>query len=255
MNKILNINLGGYAFTIDIDAYDQLDAYLRSLNKHFSKSEGHREIMDDIESRIAELFNENTADDKIIGIEEVKNAIRIMGRPEELAEEEQGNQGRAYGWSIKTGKRLFRDPENKVIGGVCSGLAAYFGIQDPIWVRLAFAIVFFTMGFGLLAYIILWIAVPEAKNSTDRLLMAGEKANVENIARVVEKGFDDITETIKDFGEEFQSKKKSFSRAAGSDRSGSTQKWISFLKSMVSGIINVLRSLARKIVRKADDFV
>ena len=116
------------------------------------------------------------------------------------------------GPAIKTGKRLFRDPEDKVIGGVCSGLATYIGVKDPVWVRLTFAILFFSAGIGALPYIILWIALPEAKTAADRLAMEGEPINVSNIARSVEEELGHLKKAITDLGEELKSKKKRMSR-------------------------------------------
>jgi phage shock protein PspC (stress-responsive transcriptional regulator) len=228
MNKVLNINLGRLPFTIDDDAHLKLTDYLNTLEKHFRNSEGHKEIMADIELRLAEIFSEKTEDRPIINVTDVESAINVMGTPEEFgAEESEGRQEkrRNYSWNnIQTGKKLFRDPENKVFGGVCSGLSAYFGIEDPIWVRLGFAIVFFTMGIGFLVYIVLWIAVPETKTSADRLA-------------------------------EFTSKKKSFKAASGASGSGAFQKGISFLKSIIYGLINAIRALFQKIFSKSDEFV
>jgi phage shock protein PspC (stress-responsive transcriptional regulator) len=259
MNKVLNINLGRLPFTIDDDAHLKLTDYLNTLEKHFRNSEGHKEIMADIELRLAEIFSEKTEDRPIINVTDVESAINVMGTPEEFgAEESEGRQEkrRNYSWNnIQTGKKLFRDPENKVFGGVCSGLSAYFGIEDPIWVRLGFAIVFFTMGIGFLVYIVLWIAVPETKTSADRLAMRGEQANAQNIAKMVEEGLEDLSDTIKDFSKEFTSKKKSFKAASGASGSGAFQKGISFLKSIIYGLINAIRALFQKIFSKSDEFV
>ncbi|MBK6352186.1 MAG: hypothetical protein IPF46_02025 [Saprospiraceae bacterium] len=116
MNKILHINVGGYPFSIDDIAYEKLDMYLLSLRNHFEKSEGCKEIMQDIESRIAELFLEKLSGRSIISPEIVLQTIEIMGSPEvfgaEWANDEQGDKQdkTSAEWGIKTGKRLFRDP-------------------------------------------------------------------------------------------------------------------------------------------------
>ena len=214
MNKIFNINLGGYPFTIDDDAYRKLDKYLSTIQKHFSKSEGCEDIITDIEIRIAELFNEHLKGQPIVGLREVDKIISIMGTPEDFgaaAEEEVHESSSASSKSdtnkSQTGRRLFRDPDEKVIGGVCSGLAAYFGIQEPVWVRLFMVLLIFT-GFAPLIYIVLWIAIPEAKTSGDKLSMRGEKIDVSNIARKVEEEINNLADTITEMTKDIGSKKK-----------------------------------------------
>ncbi len=218
MNKIFNINLGGYPFTIDEDAFQKLDKYLKTISRHFSSSEGYEEIVSDIESRIAELFMEDLKGRPIISMKEVKNVISVMGTPEEFgASEEHAHtkESSAHGQAEteekksnwKTGKRLFREPDEQVIGGVCAGLAAYFGIEDPVWVRIAFALGVM-MGFGVVLYIVLWIALPEAKTSGDKLSMRGEKIDVSNIARKVEEEMNQLADTISEMTKDFGSKKK-----------------------------------------------
>ncbi len=215
MNKIFNINLGGYPFTIDDDAYHSLDKYLSTIKKHFANSEGCEDIIADIEIRIAELFNEELKGQPIVGQREVDNVIKVMGTPEEFGATEEehvkdkGQKSHAHSESKKyaTGKRLFRDPDEKVIGGVCSGLSAYFGINEPVWLRILFVFAFFT-GVGIMLYFVLWIAIPEAKSSGDKLSMKGEKIDVTNIARKVEEEINNLTNTISEMTKEFNSKKK-----------------------------------------------
>jgi phage shock protein PspC (stress-responsive transcriptional regulator) len=209
MNKVLNINLGGLPLIIDEDAYRYLENYLQSLHNHFRNSEGYEEIMNDIEARIGELLKENMGKRSIVMIQDVKNAVSVMGTPEDFGAEtisenephkkSEYTEGGASA-SIKTGKRLFRDPENKVVSGVCSGIAAYFGIQDAIWVRLAFLSILFFFGTGILLYIILSIIIPEAKNTADRLAMQGEPIDVNSIAKSVEKGVEDLAKKVNEFG-------------------------------------------------------
>ena len=211
MNKIFNINLGGYPFTIDDDAYTVLNRYLNTIRKHFSKSEGCDDILADIEARIAELFNEHLKGQPIVSMREVEKVIAIMGRPEEFGAEEdvadESSKKHSYR-EYKTGRRFFRDPDEKIIGGVCSGLSAYLGIEDPVWLRIAFALTFFMAGSGVLLYIILWAAIPEAKNSADKLSMKGEKINVSSIAKKVEEEINNLSDTLSELTKEFGSKKK-----------------------------------------------
>ena len=107
---------------------------------------------------------------------------------------------------------MFRDPEREAIAGVCSGIAAYFGIQDPLWVRLVFILLTISGFFGLIVYLILWAVVPKAESSSDRLAMRGEPANVENISKIIEEELDHVSQKVSELGEElkseFASKKK-----------------------------------------------
>ena len=103
-------------------------------------------------------------------------------------------------------RRLFRDPENKVISGVASGLAAYFGINDPLIIRIGFLALFLGFGIGLIPYLVLWFAVPEAKSSADFLSMRGEEININNIAKNVEDGFKDLKTKIEDISKDFKTR-------------------------------------------------
>jgi phage shock protein C len=213
MNKVLNINLGGMPLTIDDDAYRHLENYLQSLHNHFRSSEGYEEIMSDIEARLGELLREGMGKRTIAGTQDVKNAVSIMGTPEdfgaesinETAEKAKTSSSSSSGRSnteggIKTGKRLFRDGENKMVGGVCSGLAAYFGISDPTWVRILLAVLGFTMGSGILIYFIMWALIPEAKTTAERLAMQGESVDVNSIAKAVEEGAQSFSKKLNEFG-------------------------------------------------------
>ena len=168
MNKTININLGGYAFTIDEDAYEAANNYLNTLSRHFGGSEGAAEIMQDIESRMGELV---------------------------YSGEKKTTTG---SFQIKTGKRLYRDPDDKVIAGVCSGLASYFGIQDAVWVRVVFALLTMVGGASALIYIVLWAIVPPAKTVSERLEMMGEPTNVNNIAKMVKEELEELGDKLQD---------------------------------------------------------
>ena len=207
MNKVFNINLGGYPFTIDQDAYEFLSNYLETIHHHFQDSEGYEEITADIEARMAELFHEEMEGRQIVTMKDVKTAISIMGTPEDFGAEpmeeptsDEGSSYRVFGGGIKTGKRLFRNGEDEVVGGVCSGIAAYFGIEDPLWLRILFVLITISGGVGILPYIILWAIVPKAETAADRLAMRGETINVSNIAKTIEEELDHLSETLTDFG-------------------------------------------------------
>jgi len=216
MNKVLNINLGGYAFTIDDDAFEYLSVYLDSVRKRFSESEGRDEIVGDIEARLGELITTDLRSRTIVMLPDVEAAVQIMGKPEEFEGVSDGGPAPKTGSSksssgtgkttanssIKTGKRFFRDEEDKVVSGVCSGLAAYVGIQDPVWVRLSFVLLtFISAGFWIPGYLILSWVVPAAKTAADRLAMRGEPINVDSIAQEIETSFNRLGNQINEFGE------------------------------------------------------
>ncbi len=216
MNKVLNINLGGLPFTIDDEAYRMLENYLQSLHNHFRASEGYEEIMNDIEARLAELIKEGMGKRGIVTHQDVKNAVSVMGKPEDFGAESvdetqstssegahtegsKKSSSTTSGTPFQTGKRLFRDDAHKMVGGVCSGLAAYFGIE-VVWLRIVWAMLFFFGGTGLILYVILWAVLPSAKTTADRLAMRGEPIDVNNIAKTVGTSFEKFSEKVNEFG-------------------------------------------------------
>ncbi|MFT4665048.1 MAG: phage shock protein PspC (stress-responsive transcriptional regulator) [Polaribacter sp.] len=218
MNKVFNINLGGYPFTIDEDAYEHLNQYLDAIHGHFRKSEGYEDITTDIEDRMAELFQDLRDGRPIVTLKTVTSAIDTMGTPEEFGAEAVGASTSSpeeddeplveRDFGVNPGKRLFRNPDDQVIKGVCSGIAAYFGIGDPLWVRLAFVLLTISGGLGIPLYLILWAVLPQAVTSADRLAMKGQPINVSNIAKTVEEEMDSLSEKLADLSEGFTSKKK-----------------------------------------------
>ncbi len=207
MNKTVTINLSGIVFHIDENAFELLKKYLERLKAHFSNTQGNEEIVADIESRMAEMFAEKNADlNKVIMAADVNAVIEAMGRPEDLpGNEEEGTRGgmntdeSVYYESTK--KRFFRNPDDKVLGGVCSGISAYFDI-DPIWLRVIFAFAIFFGGAGILIYLILWIIIPEARTTSEKLQMKAERVNVATI----EKNVREEMESLRKKGEVFASK-------------------------------------------------
>lgn len=228
MNQVIQVNLAGLPFTLDRDAHAELDDYLARLNGYFDGSPGQAEIMSDIEGRLAELFTQHVKGRQIVHLADVRAATAALGQPEAVADaagiDERGDFTHAHipyanpnptmnhhathaqppTPYARPDKRLMRDPERKVISGVCGGLSAYFGIADPIYVRLAFALAFFGAGFGLLPYIILWIVMPEARTAADRLAMRGEPINVDNLSRQVEYEAQRFGSTVQDLGQDVQ---------------------------------------------------
>ena len=216
MNKVTNINLGGFPFAMDENAYQKMDRYFDAIERHFRNSEGFEEITTDIEYRIAEILNERLGKRQIVTLTDVEEVIAVMGTPEDFGAESMGepeekrSSGSTYTY-VKTGKRIFRDPDNKVLGGVCSGLSAYFGVHEPLWFRIGFLVLFFA-GVTPILYPFLWIVIPMAKTSSDKLAMRGEPINVSNIARTVEEELHELSNKISDLSNELKSKKKEMRR-------------------------------------------
>ena len=199
MNKTVNINLAGTFFHIDEDAYLKLQRYLEAIKRSFTDSQGRTEILADIEARIAELFSERVQNDRqVIRLKEVDDVISIMGQPEDyLVDDEifEDEPQTDFHRKATTSKKLFRDTENSYIGGVSSGLGHYFGI-DTVWIRLVWIILIFGFGTGILLYILLWILVPEAKTTAEKIMMTGEPVNISNIEKKIKDGFDTVSETV-----------------------------------------------------------
>ncbi len=176
MKQVININFHGQVVPIEVSAFDLLKNYTASLSSFFANEEGKDEIINDIESRIGELFQERLKKGATcITDDDVNAIIKSMGRPEEFDAEEpstgqsqqeqnKGQQSSQSGGTTVTNKRLFRDENDKVLGGVCSGIANYFAM-DPVLVRIIFLVIAFAFGTGVLAYIILWVVVPSSAST------------------------------------------------------------------------------------------
>ena len=145
MNTTKDIHLSHVKFTMDDEAYIILKSYLNKLTIAFSSNSSKNEILEDIESHIAELFSANSSINRVISVSDVNNAIDVLGTPEELAEDE--NEQDKPSKNTNTNKKLFRDTDDSYVGGVASGLAHYFGIS-PAWIRVLFILFFFLMVFG-----------------------------------------------------------------------------------------------------------
>lgn len=191
MKRTVSINLGGVVFQIDDDAYSRLEKYLSSMEQSFTDEVERKEIMQDIEARIAELFQQRMGTMRnVVNMDDVSFAIDKLGMPEDI-EEEIFEDGASRNQQAKNnGKRLYRDDDNKVVGGVCSGISAYFGIDDPIWVRLIFVIGFFlSFSVAFWVYIILLILIPKAKTPSEKLQMRGEPVTASNIEKTVKEEY------------------------------------------------------------------
>lgn len=194
MKITLSINLGGFSFNIDEDAYSELKRYLRNLEIHFAGEESSSEILSDIESRMAELFRTKlTTYKQVITIGDVNSVISVLGTPEDISEKE-GTSARDK-FSSPGYHRMYRDPDHRIIGGVCAGMSAYWNM-DPWIVRLIFVVITMLGGLGLLIYLILYIVLPEAKTTTQKIEMKGEPVNINNIKDSVKKEFDTVRKNM-----------------------------------------------------------
>ena len=202
MIKTININLSGIVFNINEDAYDILNNYLTSIRSKFRNIEGGEEIIADIESRIAELFTERlNGTRQVIEIKDVEVVIETLGKPEDYDLDEDDDETYSQtDYNQDKKKKFFRDSDDKMLGGVSSGIAAYVNI-DTVWIRLLWIVLFFGYGFGFLFYVILWIIVPEAKTTAEKLEMKGEPVNIENIEKKIKEEFDDIKDSFTKMGE------------------------------------------------------
>ena len=213
MKKTLTVNLGGTVFNIDEDAYRLLDNYLMNLKSHFRKEAGADEIVDDIERRISELLAEKLAGNRqVITLGDVEEVIARMGKPEEMddadgEEKHTAGSGGGYGagsWTrneetVKVRRRLFRNPDDKMLGGVCSGLAAYLGWDTTLVRLLLFVILIFGYGTLIPIYIVCWLIIPEARTAAEKLSMHGEAVTVENIGKTVTGGFERMADGVNSY--------------------------------------------------------
>ncbi|MDR2498679.1 MAG: PspC domain-containing protein [Tannerellaceae bacterium] len=216
MKKTLTVNLGGTVFNIDEDAFQLLEKYLANLKVHFSREDGTDEILSDFELRISEILSDKIrAGYNVITIDDVEAVIKRMGKVEDLCENDfrdddskktqssAGSQQQPRGERI--GRRLFRNEDDKMLGGVCSGLAAYMG-WDPTPVRLLAFVLIFVWAVSIPIYIVLWMLVPPARTATEKLQMRGENVTVENIGKTVTDGFEKLSSKMNEFAKSEKSR-------------------------------------------------
>lgn len=202
MKKTFNINLGGLIFHVDEDAFQKLEHYLSVLKKQFEKTQGGDEIVNDVEIRMAELFRKKTSDAKeVINLDDIDEVIGILGQPEDYidddAEAETAGEASAQIPYVKSNRKIYRDGDDRILGGVAAGFAAYFSI-DPLWIRILFVALLFA-GFGIPLYIVLWIVVPRAKTTAEKLQMRGEPVTLTNIERSIKEEAAQVSKRFKDY--------------------------------------------------------
>ena len=210
MKKTLTVNLGGTVYHIDDDAYCLLDNYLSNLKHYFRKQESAEEIINDIEMRIAELFAEKVAAGKqVVTVQDVEEVIARVGKPEDFGiteddaesnkrTEQSSSASQTYTRTAGP-RRLFRDPDSKLLGGVAAGLAAYLGWDITLVRILMIVLVFVPYCPMIILYIVGWIVIPEAHTAAEKLSMRGEAVTIENIGKTVTDGFERVADGVNNY--------------------------------------------------------
>ncbi|MBP6364757.1 hypothetical protein SDC9_40342 [bioreactor metagenome] len=186
MKKVVTVGIGGRSFVIDEDAYQKLERYLAKFRQKTGEGSEAADIMDDLEQRIAELFyDELSKSVEVVNISVVNRVIAQLGMPDGTAADDSAdfaNDSASAGLNQTVVKRLYRDPDNRIIGGVCSGLSYYVNI-DMVLIRVIFAISLFLGGLGFWAYIIFWIIAPQAMTASQKCEMRGLPVTAENLRK------------------------------------------------------------------------
>jgi len=220
MNKTIIININGIVFHIEEDAYEVLRSYMTEVKRHFAYSSDNEEIVQDIENRLAEMFTERLTEQskQVIVQQDVLDITARMGNVNDFDVEidDQNFDG------TRTAHRtLFRDPEDRMVGGVCSGLGHYFDMEAK-WVRLITVLATILWGTGLIVYLILWMVTPRAKTRADRMAMKGEPINLQNFKRNLDEEVDALKQNLNHAGTQLRpglNATEDFLREAG-DRTG-----------------------------------
>ena len=207
MKKVVKVSIGHFAFTLEEEAFRKVDSYLNDLKNHYSKNVNSAEIIDGIEERMAELILERCPEGKVVSGEVMDSVINTLGRPDDIGDESgEKDYPKNTGYGVK---HLYRNPDNKVLGGICSGVAAYLNFDSTL-VRLLVVLLFFISCFAfpigcgsiIVGYIILWIVIPKAKTVEQRCEMRGDSPTISNIERNIEEAASTLGSRIEDIGRE-----------------------------------------------------
>jgi phage shock protein PspC (stress-responsive transcriptional regulator) len=233
MNKTLNANIGGVVFTLEEDAYQTLRNYLTDIENAFGNNSNAKEIVFDIEVRIAEIFGAKEL--KIITLNDVEQVIKALGSAKTLAgeddeEQEQTNFQEDFSGKAKNKfRKIFRNGDDRILGGVASGLSAYFGV-DPIVVRAIFIVLFIlSASTWFIIYLVLWLIIPEAKTPSEKLLMYGKPINLENISKKVNEEKERVKKSFEEFSND-KSIKGFFNKIALGIEQIATYIWVAIKK-------------------------
>lgn len=227
MKKTISVNIKGMNFMIEEDAFELLQDYLDRLEGGLRHEKGQKEIIEDIELRIAELFTVKLNEKKqVVEIEDVQEVLEMLGDPSLYIEDSNtAGEQKFYNDNAKSAKqhserRLFRDVENGRIAGVCQGISNFLNV-DVIIVRLVFVLMGFFAGFGIPLYIILWVVVPQAANTIDKLRMRGRPITVESVREEVENAAERIKNESNAFANRMRRKKDAMGSLANEERMSS----------------------------------
>lgn len=189
MKKVIEVSIGGINFSMEEDAYQKMYEYLRRFEKTIPSEIDAKEVMEDVETRVAEIFQkEKKFSNQVVDMQLVQIVIDHLGEIESESAAPDENVSDGYnGYKNPAGytvgeKKMYRDCDHKIIGGVCSGLAAYFDV-DVTLIRVLFAFTAFFYGITVFLYIILWLAMPKARYVIDKLRMHGYALTAENIKK------------------------------------------------------------------------
>jgi phage shock protein PspC (stress-responsive transcriptional regulator) len=249
MNKTVNINIGGLFFNVDENAFQKLSRYFDAIKRSLSNAGGQEEIMKDIEMRVAELLQERQLTEKhVVNLADVDAVVAVMGQPEDYRiDDEETTTGSASSFSKTISKKLYRDKDNGLIGGVCTGLGHYFGV-DAIWIKIALIIaVFAGFGTGILIYIILWAVTPNANTTSEKISMTGDPVTITNIEKKFREEYDSVSEKLKNANENVKAEFDQVSEKFKSSELG--QKFNSSNKGSNLGdvIISIFKAFAKVI--------
>ncbi len=202
MNKTIIINISGVIFHIEEDAYQLLKSYMDDIKRHFGNYKDSFEIVSDIEGRVAEMFSEQLLADKkqVIVIADVTQVTTRMGKPADFEPDDNENEYTDSNEPTASTKKLFRDTEDRFIGGVCSGIGHYFSIEAK-WVRVSFIVLLIFAGFGVLPYVLLWIVMPRAITRAEKMEMKGEKINLQSFQKNIEDELNAVKANFKNVRE------------------------------------------------------
>ncbi len=193
MKKTVKVNIGGFSYNIDEDAYNALRVYLDDIKVRLGNGNEAAETIKDIEERISELISTKITEDGVVNLQLVEEIIAQIGKPEDISGNAEFTQKPS---GNKTLRRLYRNPDGAIVGGVCSGLSEYFAV-DPIVFRLLFVLLFFLKGFGLILYLVLWIATPKAVTPKQKLEMKGEPVTFSNIEKTLKDEMNSVSSNLK----------------------------------------------------------
>ena len=203
MTEIEKVSIGGYAFTLEKAASEEVGQYLKNLEAHYLGQPGGKEIMEGIEERMAELLLERCGSNGVATMADIQGIIGILGRPERIEAEDPGPEEARE----TPRKKLYRDLENKKIGGVCAGLGNYFDF-DVVAIRIIFCVIALALLFGggrngawsllgFVAYGVLWLAMPAARTAQERWAMKGDAGTLDDIQRNIRSGVKEMGEAAR----------------------------------------------------------